>query len=262
MSVGHMRREGFRLGPGRFIWSNPPRYRPMMKVLDISKTCSTDLLAARCSAVQMEAHYGIDDHPNCQDTLGEAIGEFGLTPDDTHDSLNFWQNTKYDHIGYYNNLEHRPPRRSRRPAGDHGCAGRADRLRLGQFLGDQQLLLQADQDRNLRGHQADHGAGGEGMEADVFAQDAADARELQEHPVLRTEPALKRDPTYVPDYVNFPIEWKEIEVTFTNEEYQSFWHLRGMMGDTDDELVRTMFFHWYLDNRKKLGWRDSAHQHA
>ena len=103
MSVGHMRREGFRMTPGRFIWSNPPRFRPMMKVLSISKTCVTDLLAARCSAVQMEAHYGLDDHPNCQDTLAEAIGEFGLTPDDTHDSLNFWQNTKVDHIGYYNN---------------------------------------------------------------------------------------------------------------------------------------------------------------
>ena len=82
------------------------------------------------------------------------------------------------------------------------------------------------------------------------------------NPNIRLDPALKRDPNYVPDYVNFPIEWKEIEVAFTSEEYQSFWHLRGMFGDTDEEVVRTMFFHWYLDNRKKLGWRFSAHQHA
>ena len=33
MSVGHMRREGFRTAQDRFIWSNPPRYRPMMKIL-------------------------------------------------------------------------------------------------------------------------------------------------------------------------------------------------------------------------------------
>ncbi len=101
MSVGHMRREGFRVAPGRFLWSNPPRYRPMMKVLSMSPTCVTDTLAARCSAVLFEAHYGIDDHPNCQDTIAEAIGEYGLTPDDVHDSLNLWMNTEVDHIGYY-----------------------------------------------------------------------------------------------------------------------------------------------------------------
>ena len=64
-------------------------------------TCVTDLLGARCSAVPFEVHYGIDDHPNCQDTLAEAIGEYGLTPDDVHDLLNLWMNTEWDHIGYY-----------------------------------------------------------------------------------------------------------------------------------------------------------------
>jgi uncharacterized protein len=62
-----MRREGFCLAPGRFIWSNPLRLWPMMKVLSMSETCVTDMLAARCSAVQVKAQYGIDDHPNCQD---------------------------------------------------------------------------------------------------------------------------------------------------------------------------------------------------
>ena len=33
MSVGHMRREGFRPRRIVFIWSNPPRYRPMMKIV-------------------------------------------------------------------------------------------------------------------------------------------------------------------------------------------------------------------------------------
>ena len=41
------------------------------------------------------------DQPNCQDTLAEAAGEYGLTPDDIHDSLNFWMNTEWDHIGSY-----------------------------------------------------------------------------------------------------------------------------------------------------------------
>ena len=38
---------------------------------------------------------------------------------------------------------------------------------------------------------------------------------------IRTEPELKPDPNYEPDYVNFPIEWKDIEVAFTSEELQS-----------------------------------------
>jgi uncharacterized protein YcgI (DUF1989 family) len=38
MSVGHIQREGFRLTRGRFIWSNPPRYRPMMKVLGLTSS--------------------------------------------------------------------------------------------------------------------------------------------------------------------------------------------------------------------------------
>ena len=101
MSVGHMRREGFRTAQDRFIWSNPPRYRPMMKITHMPPTCVSDLLGARCSAVPFEVHYGIKDQPNCQDTLAEAAGEYGLTPDDIHNSLNFWMNTEWDHVGSY-----------------------------------------------------------------------------------------------------------------------------------------------------------------
>jgi hypothetical protein len=209
----------------------------------------------------VEAHYGIDDHPNCQDTLAEAIGEFGLTPDDTHDSLNFWQNTKWDHIGYYNNW-------NTGQRGDHvDLLAIMDVLAVpvicgsGNFWVTSNFSYKPVKIEILAASKQTKALAEKEWKAMASLKTQRTLKDFK-NPTVRTEPALKRDPNYVADYVNFPIEWKEIEVIFTNEEYQSFWHLRGMLGNTDDELVRTMFFHWYLDNRKKRGWRFSSHQHS
>jgi hypothetical protein len=82
------------------------------------------------------------------------------------------------------------------------------------------------------------------------------------NPTIRTDPELRPDPNYKPRFVNFPIEWKDIEVVFTNEEFMKIWNYRGTLGDTDEEVVRTLFFHWYLDNRKKHGVRLYTPQQA
>lgn len=102
MSVGHMRMKGFRAHAGHIIWSRPPRYNPMMLLVEVPESCVTDLLGARCHAVPFEKamHYpGV--HTNCQDIQAECIGEYGLTPDDVHDSLNFWMNSGWDEQGRY-----------------------------------------------------------------------------------------------------------------------------------------------------------------
>jgi uncharacterized protein YcgI (DUF1989 family) len=102
MSVGHMRRTGFRCRQGSIVWSAPPRYNPMMVFTELPATCRTDLLAARCHATQFEKERGYPGtHTNCQDTLAESIAEFGLTPDDVHDSLNLWMNTGWDDEGNF-----------------------------------------------------------------------------------------------------------------------------------------------------------------
>ena len=44
MSVGHMRREGFRTAQDRFIWSNPPRYPANDEDPHMPPTCVSDLL--------------------------------------------------------------------------------------------------------------------------------------------------------------------------------------------------------------------------
>lgn len=102
MSVGHMRMKGFRAQAGHIVWSRPPRYNPMMLLVDVPETCVTDLLGARCHAVPFEKAMGYPGvHTNCQDIQSECIGEYGLTPDDVHDSLNFWMDSGWDEDGHY-----------------------------------------------------------------------------------------------------------------------------------------------------------------
>ncbi len=263
MAVGHMRREGFRTQAGRFVWSNPPRYRPMMQILSMSPSCVTDLLGARCSAVPFEAHFGLTDQPNCQDTLAEAVAEYGLTPDDVHDSLNFWMNTEWDHIGSYTVWNTGKP-------GDHvDLLALMDVLAVPVTCGSGNLWVTSNFSYKP-------------IRVQVFeasrATSAFAEKQLKLHASLKTQrtpkdfknadiatdPVPRLDVTYRPDYVNFPIEWKEIDVVFSSEEFEQIWEHRGMLGDTDDEVVRTLFLHWYLENRKKHGlrWYTPRQSHA
>jgi uncharacterized protein YcgI (DUF1989 family) len=263
MSVGHMRREGFRAEASRFIWSNPPRYRPMMKILHMPKSCVTDLLAARCSAVPFEVHYGFDNHPNCQDTLAEAIGEYGLTPDDVHDSFNLWMNTEWDHIGSYTVWN----------TGKRG--DRVDFLALMDVLavpvtcGSGNLWITSNffykpiqvevlaATRNSKAYAEREWKQYASLKTQRTPKDFKNSRIL-------TDPTPRPDPNYQPEYVNFPIEWQDIAVTFTSEELLEIRDYRGTFGDTEEEVVRTLFFHWYLENRKKHGlrWYNQRQSHA
>lgn len=84
---------------GEFIWSNSPRGRPIFGILEIADTCELDIVGHRCNRVYNELGWGLTTHANCQDTLAEAIREYGLTPDDVHDSFNLWMATEIDDAG-------------------------------------------------------------------------------------------------------------------------------------------------------------------
>jgi len=84
---------------GEFIWTNAPRGRPMFAILEIADTCELDIVGHRCNRVFQELGWGMTAHANCQDTLAEAIREYGLTPDDVHDSFNLWMATDIDANG-------------------------------------------------------------------------------------------------------------------------------------------------------------------
>jgi uncharacterized protein YcgI (DUF1989 family) len=85
---------------GEFIWTNAPRGRPMFAILEIADTNELDIVGHRCNRVFEEFGWGLADHANCQDTLAESIREYGLTPDDVHDSFNLWMATTIDADGH------------------------------------------------------------------------------------------------------------------------------------------------------------------
>jgi uncharacterized protein YcgI (DUF1989 family) len=60
---------------------------------------TNDILYPRCSAFLYEYHYGLPVHTNCHDMQAEAQREYGLTPDDVHDSFNFFMHTGIDRAG-------------------------------------------------------------------------------------------------------------------------------------------------------------------
>jgi uncharacterized protein YcgI (DUF1989 family) len=254
MAVGHMRREDFRVGPGRFLWSNPPRFRPMMQVLSMSRGSVADTLAPRCSAAVVESQYGIDDHPNCQDTLAEAIGEYGLTPDDVHDPLNLWRNTAVDHIGFYDGW-------NRARAGDAiELLAVMDVLAVPAICGLGNLSVSGNFSyKPVKLEVFGSSAQSRAAAAQAWKTHASlKSQKLPDqflNPTIRTEPALQTAAGYEAQFINYPIEWREIEVLFSDQEFRSLWKYRGTLGDTDEEVVRTLFLHWYLDNRKKQGLR-------
>ena len=51
---------------------------------------ANDVMFPRCSANLYESVYGFRKHTNCHDIQSEAQREYGLTPDDVHDSFNLF----------------------------------------------------------------------------------------------------------------------------------------------------------------------------
>jgi len=90
---------GFHPTTGTFMWSAPPRERAMLYILE-DTVGRNDVLFPRCSAYVYEAAYGFAVHTNCHDIQAEAQREYGLTPDDVHDSFNLFMCTGVDEDGH------------------------------------------------------------------------------------------------------------------------------------------------------------------
>ena len=108
---------GFHPSKGTFLWSAPPRERAMMYIMEDTYG-RNDVLFPRCSAYVYESAYGFDVHTNCHDMQAEAQREYGLTPDDVHDSFNLFMCTEVN--GPHGATMTRQNSRSARA---HGCSG-------------------------------------------------------------------------------------------------------------------------------------------
>jgi uncharacterized protein YcgI (DUF1989 family) len=90
LDCGFNRNRGNSVGKGAIVWTGSPRGRPMYVILDHSDRFHQYYQGHRCNGIMNELEYGFVGHPNCQDTFAETIREYGLTPDDVHDSYNLW----------------------------------------------------------------------------------------------------------------------------------------------------------------------------
>jgi len=242
---------GIRPKKGDLIWSVHSRNRVMYAILEMPETCVTDLLGGRCKAA---IHYGAGFtperdgvHTNCQDTMAEAIGEYGLTPDDVHDSFNLWMNTEWDSRGTYWSVWNTGR------AGDYVdllaifdtlavptiCGSGDTGLTSNFWLKPIQVQVFAPSEETLQ------------LAAQFDQQYNQSARTVDDFRVKRiqTDRELRRDPDYVPRFVNFPLTTRHIPVELSADEYAALQRLKELgLGRTDGEALRAAFFLWYQRN--------------
>jgi uncharacterized protein len=232
---------GFHPTTGSFLWSAPPRERAMLFILE-DTVGQNDVLFPRCSAYVYEASYGFAVHTNCHDIQAEAQREYGLTPDDVHDSFNLFMCTGVDQDG-----RAFMTRQTTKP-GDH-----VDLLALMDVLAVPNVCG-ADVMRTSN-------FALKPLKLTVFAATEADLARIPSVPKLasqrtpkdfknaaiKTDRPLRRDPTYKADFPNTPIRISELKVALSPDEVAMFNAVKrsDIYGEDDDAALRDLLFSWW-----------------
>lgn len=235
---------GMNPSTGTHLWSAPPRDRAMLTIL--ADTCgSNDILYPRCSAMLFDMHFGLSPHTNCHDIQAEAQRAYGLTPDDVHDSFNFWMNTGIDADGN----PFIAPNRSRE--GDHvELLAQIDVLAVPNVCGAdvmqtsnfalKPLLVQV-----FEGAEEDH--------AHLLSTEPQFPRTQRtvadfRQPVIKADRALVPDPDYVPEFTNVPLRSAGVPVAVPAAEAAALDGMvaTGLFGRDRAEALRFAFFAWYI----------------
>ena len=253
MSAGHMRRFGFRVRSGSIIWSNPPRFRPMMVIANLPDTCVTDLLGPRCDPLLLERHWRYPGtHTNCQDTFAEAVREYQLTPDDVHDSLNFWMNTNWDADGnYFPNAN--------RNSGQRGDS--ALLLALMDVLAVPIICGSGDVShtgnywfRPVKIEVFESSEKTAALARNIWAKHTGyrNQRTVDEFLVkkIKTDRPLEADPDYQPAFLDHPMPVHELSISLTARDMAAVdARVRAGLADDREDAIRSAVIAWYMDNR-------------
>ena len=247
---GFNRMTSFETGKGTIIWSGCSRARPMYAILEMSETCDQFYAGFRCHALVWERLCGIINHPNCQDTFAETIREYGLTPDDVHDSYNFWMRVEYDSRG------------NRRLMMNRGQKGDiVDLLALFDTLA---VPIICGADINPCNNYEQNP-----VQVQVFEASPATLKvvnQIQERygryhnqrtptDFLKSEILASRellpDPSYTPQFLP-PSQWLHIDVSVTDEEERLLQSLvrTGHYGPTLEKSLVSSFLKWHTINRQ------------
>lgn len=229
---------------GHFLWSAPSRERPMMYIIE-DTVRTNDVLYPRCSAFLFEYHYGLPVHTNCHDIQAEAQREYGLTPDDVHDSFNFFMHTGIDAHG-------RPfiARQTSRKGDYVELVAMIDVLAVPNVCGADVMATSDFELKPLRI------ALYEGTPEDLASAPQWPRFVNQRDPSkfknsrIKADRELVRDGSYIPDFTNYPIVRHELPVTLSADEKAALDALTstGLYGSTDGEALRYILFSWWIEN--------------
>jgi uncharacterized protein YcgI (DUF1989 family) len=234
---------GLHPSKGTFMWSAPPRERALVYMLEDTAGCN-DVLFPRCSAHLYESVFGFSDHTNCHDIQSEAQREYGLTPDDVHDSFNLFMHTGVDANGIpWIDRQHSKP-------GDF-----IDLLAVEDVLAVPNVCgadIMRTSNFSIKA-----------VKITIFKaseEDLADVPSLTRLPSQRTpadfkiqtikaDRELRRDTHYTPTFTNVPIRISEIAVTLSADEYALLQQTRltAVYGDDDGAALRDIVFSWWSE---------------
>jgi len=245
MHTGRTRTEhGLNPGKGAFMWSAPPRERPMVYILEDTAHCN-DVLFPRCSPYLYESVFGFHTHTNCQDIQAEAQRQYGLTPDDVHDSFNLFMNTGLEVDGRHPYIL----RQSTAP-GDHvDLLALFDVLAVPNICGADVMRTSNFTLRPVRVTVF------EATEADIAAVPEIKRLPSQRTPAdfkvkaIKADRALTADPGYVPEFANVPITISDIPIALSDEDYARLTALKatGVHGEDDAAVLRDVLFSWWSE---------------
>lgn len=226
-----------------FLWSAPPRERQMMFILE-DTVGTNDILYPRCSAFLYEYQYGLQDHTSCHDMQAEAQREYGLTPDDVHDSFNFFMHTGIDQVG-------RPyiARQTAKKDDYVDLLALIDVLAVPNVCGAD---VMATSDFSFKPIQL---TVFQGSETDLAQVPKWPKFKNQRSPAefkvktIKADRELRRDPGYIPEFLNVPIHTTEVSVPLDADEIAALEALKrtGVYGATDGEVLRYVLFSWWIE---------------
>jgi len=230
---------------GDFLWSAPPRERPMAAIVE-DTAGTNDILYPRCSAFLFEYQYGLPVHTNCHDIQAEAQREYGLTPDDVHDSFNFFMHTGIDSAGRPFIAENTAT------TGDYvELLALMDLLAVPNVCGADVMATSSFELKPLaltvmEGVEADWALVEGRRELDGFVNQRDPSKFVNRD--IKADRELRRDPGYQPDFTNVPITLTEIELELGDDDAAIVDRLRGegLFGSDAGDIVRFAWHSWWI----------------
>ena len=232
---------GFHPTTGTFMWSAPPRERAMLYIL-ADTVGRNDVLFPRCSAYLYESAYGFAVHTNCHDIQAEAQREYGLTPDDVHDSFNLFMCTGVDKDGHASMT-----RQTTKPGDYVDLLALMDVLAVPNVCGADVMRTSNFSLKPIK--------------LTVLTATAADLARVPDvprlasqrtprdfrNPTIKVDRQLRRDPAYKPEFPNTPIRITELPVPLSEDEMAMLAAVKraDVYGSDDAASLRDILFSWW-----------------